>query len=171
MKKHDLWKLISHKLVALSFVLTFFVGVEGLEGHPVDREVKQSGKYRSQIVAHRYFKPSTSFDVSTIDRIAATRGPELAALVAGIGYYRPDSRRQRTQSAEQQSARSSRRQNWRNPDPRRVGQVGVVESRAHWPGRQKRLDFDVVILAHARHLGRCKISLIVNEGCSSVSLA
>ena len=45
--------------------------------HPVDREVKQSGKYRSQIVAHRYFKPSTSFDVSTIDRIATTRGPRF----------------------------------------------------------------------------------------------
>src|SRR5260370_32398254 len=28
-------------------------------------------------------------------------------------------------------ARSRRRQNWRNPGPRRVGQVGVVESRVH----------------------------------------
>src|SRR6266481_3448237 len=28
-------------------------------------------------------------------------------------------------------ARSGRRQNWRNPGPRRVGQVGVVESRVH----------------------------------------
>jgi len=27
--------------------------------------------------------------------------------------------------------RSRRRQNWRNPGPRRVGQVGVVESRVH----------------------------------------
>src|SRR5271157_1865605 len=27
--------------------------------------------------------------------------------------------------------RSCRRQNWRNPGPRRVGQVGVVESRVH----------------------------------------
>jgi hypothetical protein len=27
--------------------------------------------------------------------------------------------------------RSRRRQNWRNPGPRRVGQVGVVESRGH----------------------------------------
>jgi hypothetical protein len=26
-----------------------------------------------------------------------------------------------------------RRQNWRNPGPRRVGQVGVVESRVHRP--------------------------------------
>src|ERR1700686_1315668 len=36
------------------------------------------------------------------------------------------------------AARSRRRQNWRNPGPRRVGQVGVVESRVHrtvlWPG-------------------------------------
>jgi hypothetical protein len=31
---------------------------------------------------------------------------ELAAFVAGIGYYRPDSRKQRTQSAKQQSART-----------------------------------------------------------------
>jgi hypothetical protein len=31
---------------------------------------------------------------------------ELAALVAGIGYYRPDPRKQRTQSAKQQSART-----------------------------------------------------------------
>src|SRR5260370_10463882 len=29
------------------------------------------------------------------------------------------------------AARSRRRQNWRNPGPRRVGQVGVVESRVH----------------------------------------
>src|SRR6266478_6671368 len=29
------------------------------------------------------------------------------------------------------AARSSRRQNWDNPGPRRVGQVGVVESSAH----------------------------------------
>src|SRR5258708_3213518 len=28
-------------------------------------------------------------------------------------------------------ARSPARQNWRNPGPRRVGQVGVVESRVH----------------------------------------
>src|SRR6201997_3488004 len=29
------------------------------------------------------------------------------------------------------ATRSRRRQNWRNPGPRRVGQVGVVESRVH----------------------------------------
>ena len=29
------------------------------------------------------------------------------------------------------TTRSRRRQNWRNPGPRRVGQVGVVESRVH----------------------------------------
>jgi hypothetical protein len=29
---------------------------------------------------------------------------QLAAFVAGIGYYRPDPRKQRTQSAKQQSA-------------------------------------------------------------------
>jgi hypothetical protein len=31
---------------------------------------------------------------------------QLAAFVAGIGYYRPDSRKKRTQSAKQQSART-----------------------------------------------------------------
>ena len=31
---------------------------------------------------------------------------ELAALVAGIGYYRPDSRKQRTESPKQHSART-----------------------------------------------------------------
>ena len=31
---------------------------------------------------------------------------ELTALVAGIGYDRPDPRKQRTQSAKQQSART-----------------------------------------------------------------
>src|SRR5271165_1296884 len=32
------------------------------------------------------------------------------------------------------ATRSRRRQNWRNPGPRRVGQVGVVESRVHRTG-------------------------------------
>src|SRR5271165_3367777 len=34
-------------------------------------------------------------------------------------------------SSARAAARSRRRQSWRNPGPRRVGQVGVVESRVH----------------------------------------
>jgi hypothetical protein len=37
-------------------------------------------------------------------RAGLEKSSELAALVAGIGYYRPDPRKQRTQSAKQQSA-------------------------------------------------------------------
>ena len=86
MKKYDLWKLISHKLVALSFVLTFFVGMEGLEAQIVHKKeaFPQLSSDQYQRIASLHPDPNKPAFVSL--KLQVARGDVIKVdLVASCG--------------------------------------------------------------------------------------
>jgi hypothetical protein len=86
MKKHDLWKLISHKLVALSFVLTFFFGVQCLEAQIVHKKeaFPQLSSDQYQRIASLHPDPNKPAFVSL--KVHVARGDVIKVdLVASCG--------------------------------------------------------------------------------------
>jgi hypothetical protein len=86
MKKYDLWKLISNKLIALSFVLIFFVGVEGMEAQIVHKKeaFPQLSSDQYQRIASLHSDPNKPAFVSL--KLQVARGDVIKVdLVASCG--------------------------------------------------------------------------------------